>query len=180
MKNGVSFRVGHRIVEAFPRFLKLEQLACDFRAKAAGRRFGIFDHAVEFQRGAQQPLALELVLRKLFWGRFLLNNFPILPLKIIVDGFNPRLEKPFEAWRVRRRSVRSQPRRSCSSIHSVKLPGNDQSSNCSMQQSDSREPALQISEAAGHVEAGSVLQEHGVLAGAERLDFADPSQVDDD
>src|SRR5439155_23421568 len=47
LENGVGLGVGYRFVEAFPRLLKLEQFASDFRGEMAGRILGVFDHALE-------------------------------------------------------------------------------------------------------------------------------------
>src|SRR5213594_606291 len=106
LENGLGLSFGHRIIETFPRLLKLEQLASDFRAEMAGGIFGVLDEAVEFQGGAQQPFALEFVLRECFHGRFLLDDSPVLTLKIIVDRFNPGSEESVYAQRARLRSVR--------------------------------------------------------------------------
>src|SRR5438477_8656901 len=103
VENGLRLRVGHPVLEAFPRFLKLEQLAGDLFAEVEARVFGVFNHAVKFQSGAQQPLALQFVLRELFLGGFLLNDFAVLAFKVIVDRFNPGREESVDAeWRALR------------------------------------------------------------------------------
>src|SRR5438105_1457083 len=89
LQNRVSLGLGHRVVEALPRLLKLEQLAGDFWAEMAPRIFWIFDHAVQLQSGAEQPFAFDLVFGEFFWGGLLLDDLPILALEVIVDGFNP-------------------------------------------------------------------------------------------
>src|SRR5437016_3070863 len=84
LENGLGLGFAHGVVKTFPRLLKLEQLAGDFRTELAGGIFRVLDEAVEFQGGALQPFALKLVLRDFFRRRFLLDDFQVLALKVII------------------------------------------------------------------------------------------------
>jgi len=66
LKNGVGLGIADGIIEAFPGFLKLKQFARDLFLEMACRIFRIFDKALQYKGGAQQPFALTFILRKLF------------------------------------------------------------------------------------------------------------------
>ena len=97
LQNGVGFGVGHRIIERLPGLLKLEQFTGDFGAELRCRVLGVLDHALNLQARTEQPFAFQPELRKLFGRRFLLNDFFILALKVVVDGFDPASEKSRDA-----------------------------------------------------------------------------------
>src|SRR5437588_10100608 len=93
LKNSVGLRDRHRVVEAFPGFLKLKKFAGNIRPEMVSRILRIFNHAVQFQCRAKQPFTFQLVLRKLFWRWLMLDDFAVLTLEIIVDKIQPGREE---------------------------------------------------------------------------------------
>src|SRR5437867_6813629 len=88
LENGVRFGVRQRIIKAVPGFPKLQEFALDLRSELTGWILRIFYHTVELQTRAQKPFTIQFELRQFIRGRRPLNDFSILSLKIIIDGFH--------------------------------------------------------------------------------------------